>query len=72
MSLIHICTLICTYSQVQKASEFDAHTSAVENFVDFTFLTQWTLVTTTAFVPKDVAIKINLLLYWLLNVQTDM
>ena len=32
---------------------------------------QWTLVTTTAFVPKDVAIKMNLLLYRILNEQTD-
>ena len=35
-------------------------------------LLQWTLVTTTAFVPKDVAIKTNLLLYRILNEQTDM
>ena len=33
---------------------------------------QWTLVTTTAFVPKDVAIKMNLLLYRILNEQIDM
>ena len=33
---------------------------------------QWTLVTTTAFVPKDVAIKMNVLLYRTLNEQTDM
>ena len=32
----------------------------------------WTLITTTAFVPKDVAIKMNLLLYRILNVQIDM
>ena len=33
---------------------------------------QWTLVTTTAFVPKDIAIKTNLLLYRILNEQIDM
>ena len=33
---------------------------------------QWTLVTTAAFVPKDVAIKINLLLYRIGNEQIDM
>ena len=33
---------------------------------------QWTLITTTAFVPKDVAIKMNLLLYRILNEQIDM
>ena len=33
---------------------------------------QWTLVTTTTFVPKDVAIKMNLLLYRILNEQIDM
>ena len=32
---------------------------------------QCTLVTMTAFVPKDVAIKTNLLLYRILNEQTD-
>ena len=31
-----------------------------------------TLVTTTAFVPKDVAIKMNLLLLRILNGQNDM
>ena len=33
---------------------------------------QWTLITTTAFVPKDIAIKTNLLLYRILNEQIDM
>ena len=33
---------------------------------------QWTLVTMAAFVPKEVAIKMNLLLYRILNEQTDM
>ena len=33
---------------------------------------QWTLVTTTSFVPKDVAIKMNLLLYRILNKNIDM
>ena len=33
---------------------------------------QWTLITTTAFVPKDIDIKMNLLLYRILNEQTDM
>ena len=33
---------------------------------------QWTLVTMTAFVSKDVAIKMNLLLYRILNEQIDM
>ena len=33
---------------------------------------QWTLITTTAFVPKDIAIKMNLLLYRILNEQIDM
>ena len=33
---------------------------------------QWNLVTTTQFVPKDVAIKMNLLLYRILNEQIDM
>ena len=33
---------------------------------------QWTLITTTVFVPKDVAIKMNLLLYRILNEQIDM
>ena len=33
---------------------------------------QWTLVTTTAFVSKNVAIKMNLLLYRILNEQIDM
>ena len=33
---------------------------------------QWTYVTMTAFVPKDIAIKINLLLYRILNEQIDM
>ena len=32
---------------------------------------QWTLVTTTAFVPKYIVIKMNLLLYWILNEQMD-
>ena len=35
-------------------------------------LIQRTLVTTTVFVPKDVAIKMNLLLYRILNEQIDM
>ena len=33
---------------------------------------QWTLVITTSFVSKDVAIKMNLLLKRILNVQNDM
>ena len=33
---------------------------------------QWTLVTTTAFVPKDFVIKMNLLLYRIGNEQIDM
>ena len=33
---------------------------------------QWTLVTMTTFVPKDVAIKMNLLLFVILNEQIDM
>ena len=33
---------------------------------------QWALVTTTVFVPKDNAIEMNLLLYRILNEQTDM
>ena len=36
------------------------------------WLIQWTLVTTTAFVPKDVSIKTNLLMYRILNEQIDM
>ena len=32
---------------------------------------QWTLVKTTAFVPKDVTIKMNLLLYRIFNEQID-
>ena len=33
---------------------------------------QWTLVTTTPFVPEDIAIKTNLLLFRILNEQIDM
>ena len=33
---------------------------------------QWTLFKTTAFVPNEVAIKLNLLLYRILNEQIDM
>ena len=33
---------------------------------------KWTLITTTAFVPKDITIKMNLLLYRILNEQIDM
>ena len=33
---------------------------------------QWTLVTTTAFVSKDIAIKMNVLLYRILIEQNDM
>ena len=36
------------------------------------FLIQWTLITMTPFVPKDIAIKMNLLLYRILNEQIDM
>ena len=32
---------------------------------------QWTLVTTIAFFPKDIAIKMNLLFYRILNKQID-
>ena len=35
-------------------------------------LEQWILFTMTAFVPKDFANKMNLLLYRILNEQTDM
>ena len=35
-------------------------------------LVQWTLITTTAFIPYDIAIKTNLLLYRILNEQIDM
>ena len=35
-------------------------------------LLQWTLVTMTAFITKDVAIKMNLLLHRILNEQIDM
>ena len=35
-------------------------------------LLQCTLVTMTAFLPKDVAIKMNLLLYRILNEHIDM
>ena len=40
--------------------------------VDAAQIVQRTLVTTTSFVPKDVAIKMNLLLYSILNDQIDM
>ena len=33
---------------------------------------QWTLITMTAFVPKDIAIKMNLLLERILNEYNDM
>ena len=44
---------------------------AVTGYTVTSFFIQWPLVTMTAFVPKDVAIKLNLLLYRIIYGQID-
>ena len=55
------------YEHCLRISRYPRHAAMYENI-----LLQWILVTTTAFVPKDVAIKMNLLLYRILNELIDM
>ena len=66
MSLIYVYWTI-KYNAITYYS-IDCHLLS-EDFVPFEL--QWTPVTTTAFVPKGVAIKMNLLLYRILNEQID-
>ena len=51
-----------TCSRVESAVPLLVLSPMVPKLVDRVVTLQWTLVTTTAFVPKDVAIKMNLLL----------
>ena len=43
-----------------------------DSSVTYSYIHTVNLVTTTGFVPKDVAIKMNLLLYRIFNEQMDM
>ena len=47
------------FSSLTEQNKFD---NSYSSGACFHIFVQWTLVTTTAFVPKDVAIKMNLLL----------
>ena len=66
------CLLVCIAIAEWVANSIDSdQMSPMVSDLGLQFV-QWTLITTTAFVLKDVAIKMNLLFYRILNEQINM
>ena len=66
-SKLHVWHVNCYYNEFCRCIE--CRYKGI--WLSLTMRVQWNLITTTAFIPKDVAIETHLLNYRLLNEQND-